>query len=573
MLRLKYANIGLPVFYPEGASIANEKAKTIAEAILRRWVSQWGPMQILVTDNAKQLKVSEVMTSLHEILGIDHRTCTAYHPEGNAPAERANRILLEILTKVASEKPSSWKKLLPVVEWALNSSVQKSTGYSAHHLMTGREASGIENIAFDLRTTKFYQSEKHLVAGTYKELRLIFSIAAENKRLNHEIQKKVYDKNRKCVEIQVGNRVLLYRPKEYSNKYYKLSHNFKGPFLVTKSFSSGHNFEILHEATGKLQIVHRNHLRLLPPDIRGYLSSGNKEPPPTEDEEESASSSDEETDEENSDSDEDQYFNVRTRLQEVEEKSQREAPLARTVPMPPKLSPVMIRKTSPPAAPRQRRVPNFRIARYTEDREDLIPIQGELMEEGSPARLPSISEGNEDQEASDDEESTSETETQSDDEDSRATSEGPDEEEQEEDVIPGPSGMQEDNDEIMSGNLHPSLNNTTIRPRKDLSIPPEDFDWWMSGFKTSSTPQPIDMNEGRFKFSRKDIDDHLQRMKTREWLPEVLTEEDNDADERVRPENRVIGPNLIRRSGRTSSKPKIDYGKERIQEGPYRTFN
>ena len=45
------------------------------------------------------------MVELYNLLSIEKRQTTAYHPEGNGLCERYNRVVLDLLRKVVEEKP------------------------------------------------------------------------------------------------------------------------------------------------------------------------------------------------------------------------------------------------------------------------------------------------------------------------------------------------------------------------------------------------------------------------------------------------------------------------------------
>jgi hypothetical protein len=216
--------------------IRDEKAKTIARTFLDKWVCYWSVPEILITDNAASFKASEVMNNLYSLLGLEKKFSTPFHPEGNGQVERENKVLLHMLQKLCDDFPK-WKSMLGILQMAVNSAVNRSTGYSAFKLMTGREMRGLENICFDVRNNEYYENEDHLVNATYKEMKKVFEIAGENLDLTHELQKKMYDKNRSHVDLHVKDRVLLYRPKDTSNKYHKLKSHWQGPHLILKVFS------------------------------------------------------------------------------------------------------------------------------------------------------------------------------------------------------------------------------------------------------------------------------------------------------------------------------------------------
>ena len=250
--------------------IRDETAKSIAKAFLDKWVCYWSVPEILITDNALSFKASEVMNSLYNLLSIEKKYTSPYHPEGNGEAERKNKVLLHMLQKLCDEFPK-WKSMLGILQLAVNSAVNRSTGYSAFKLMTGREMVGLENICFDIRNNEFYQNEDHLVSDTYQNMKRVFEIAGENLELSHALQKKIYDRNKTHINLKEGDRVLLYRPKDTSNKYHKLKSHWQGPHVIIQVFDQ-HNFLIKDEKEEKEQIVHRNHLRKIPEGMRGKFA-------------------------------------------------------------------------------------------------------------------------------------------------------------------------------------------------------------------------------------------------------------------------------------------------------------
>ena len=256
-------------FFP----IRDEKAKTIARIFVDKWVCYWSVPEMLITDNAVSFKTSEVMNNVYRLLGIEKKYCSSYHPEGNGEAERKNKVLIHMLQKLVDEFPSRWKNFLPQLQLAVNSAQNRSTGFSAFKLMTGREMRGLENVVFDVRNTEYYMSEAHLANQTYKELRRVFQIASDNLDLSHALQKKLYDRNKTHIDLIEGDRVLLHRPKDTSNPYYKLKSHWQGPHVIIKVFDE-HNYLIREEKEGKEQVVHRNHLRKLPEGMRGRLAAG-----------------------------------------------------------------------------------------------------------------------------------------------------------------------------------------------------------------------------------------------------------------------------------------------------------
>ena len=250
------------------ALIKDEKSRTLAKAIFDSWITQWGCFQILITDCHASFKRAEIFREICDILQVDKKFTSPYWPQSNGASEIKNRTAIEALQKLTQENVKSWKAKLPLLALALNTSVNRQTGYTPFRLMPGREHYGLEGIIFDVRDNNYYINEHHLASATYKELVRIFRIAAANQDNSFLLRKKTYDKNRTCIHYKEGQRVMLYRPKNTDDPLYKLRTVWGGPWLILKVFNE-HNYLIKNEETGEEKVTHRSHIRLIPEDIRG----------------------------------------------------------------------------------------------------------------------------------------------------------------------------------------------------------------------------------------------------------------------------------------------------------------
>jgi len=95
---------------------------------LREVVRLHGVPTDVITDRDSRF-TSEVWKSFCGGLGMQHFKSTAFHPESDGQTERMNRILVEYLRRYVGDCPEDWVDLLPLAEFAINSSVQESTIY------------------------------------------------------------------------------------------------------------------------------------------------------------------------------------------------------------------------------------------------------------------------------------------------------------------------------------------------------------------------------------------------------------------------------------------------------------
>jgi hypothetical protein len=85
-------------------------------------------------------------TELHRLLGVKLAKSTAFHPQSNGASERMIRKVSQVLRTLVRPDQLDWPKHLPAVEFALNSSVNKSTGFAPFELTYGYVPRTIQSV-------------------------------------------------------------------------------------------------------------------------------------------------------------------------------------------------------------------------------------------------------------------------------------------------------------------------------------------------------------------------------------------------------------------------------------------
>ena len=137
---------------------------------------------------------------------------TPYHPQGDGQCERRmNRTIISMLKALQAKEKSSWHKQLSKLAYAYNCTVHKSTGYSPHFLMFGREARMPVDAVFTTggEEPKMQKSYAKFVAEWMKAMSDAFTIAKQHADKSGERNKRYYDKKVRGKPIVVGDRVLL----------------------------------------------------------------------------------------------------------------------------------------------------------------------------------------------------------------------------------------------------------------------------------------------------------------------------------------------------------------------------
>jgi transposase InsO family protein len=104
-------------------------AKETAQSILDGIVRLHGLPEEIVSDKGPQF-ASKFWRRLFELLGIDIRLSSAFHPETDGQIERTNQTLEQYLCCTVSYQQDDWLALLSQAEFAYNNIAHASTGIS-----------------------------------------------------------------------------------------------------------------------------------------------------------------------------------------------------------------------------------------------------------------------------------------------------------------------------------------------------------------------------------------------------------------------------------------------------------
>ncbi|GBM24788.1 Transposon Ty3-I Gag-Pol polyprotein [Araneus ventricosus] len=93
--------------WPEAIPIPDQEASTVAEELVRAWISLYGVPMILHSDQGTNFN-SALFTELYKLLGILKTRTTALHPESDGMVERFNRTILNHLSLFVSKNQTDW---------------------------------------------------------------------------------------------------------------------------------------------------------------------------------------------------------------------------------------------------------------------------------------------------------------------------------------------------------------------------------------------------------------------------------------------------------------------------------
>jgi hypothetical protein len=173
--------------------------------------------------------LSKFWQALFKALGTELRFSTAFHPQTDGQSERANRTLEEYLRHFINARQDNWDEYLDMAEYAVNDSVNPSTGYTPFYLAFGQNPSSPLDSAVGDVLVPAAQSSVSDMADALEHARAKLQEA----RVRMAARANVH---RRDMSFSVGDKVRLSTanlslPSSISRK---LTARYVGPFLVER---------------------------------------------------------------------------------------------------------------------------------------------------------------------------------------------------------------------------------------------------------------------------------------------------------------------------------------------------
>jgi hypothetical protein len=227
-----------------------DTSSDVAWMFVRDIVRLHGIPRSIVSDRDSKF-TSKFWRELHRLTGSKLMMSTVFHPQTDGASERAIRNITQILRSIVDPNQRDWAYHLPMVEFAINSSITSSTGFAPFEL----------NYGYVPRMTN--------VTGEipeYAGVRDFINLALANIAMAHDaiIESRVratYQANKKRREeipYAVGDLVFLSTknlnlPKSRARK---LAPKFIGPYKIIQSNPETSTYELELSAELKKRRIH-----------------------------------------------------------------------------------------------------------------------------------------------------------------------------------------------------------------------------------------------------------------------------------------------------------------------------
>lgn len=191
---------------------------------LASFCGNYGAPGTLLTDNSKTFDNKEVR-EIERIFNIGHVFAAGRYSRGNSPAERAIQSVEDKLSTLLKNETCrlDWEAALPIVALSINTKVCRSTNTTPFELMFNRAHKPIQP------SLRVECTERELDAEIVQQsIEQMHDRAKKTAREAHERAKKHFEKSRRAITYEVGQKVLV----KTSDRSAKLADRFEGPFDI-----------------------------------------------------------------------------------------------------------------------------------------------------------------------------------------------------------------------------------------------------------------------------------------------------------------------------------------------------
>jgi len=124
--------------------LKNISSSAIATAFFDKWVSIFGPPEIIHSDNGLGFK-GEEMAKICRKFSIRQSFSSPYHPAGNGKVERCIGVIKDMIYCCTTGSSKSWSEQIPKVEMAIRTMIRSEIGLSAHEILFGQQMRQFNN--------------------------------------------------------------------------------------------------------------------------------------------------------------------------------------------------------------------------------------------------------------------------------------------------------------------------------------------------------------------------------------------------------------------------------------------
>jgi hypothetical protein len=213
----------------------NVTAPQVVNLLISNVFRYFGIPKSIVSDRDPKF-TSSFWNELFSAFGTKLAMSSSHHPQTDGQSERTNRTMEEILKHYLDHSMTNWEEILPMVEIAINSAVNSSTGIAPFELDLGRIPSFLDVLPSSS------DCSNSSVVDLIVKLNSLKNRAVDSVTLAQDSQKFTHDSRHSAIQFEVGDSVLLSTkkllpPSDSNRPKKKLLAKWTGPFTIARKLS------------------------------------------------------------------------------------------------------------------------------------------------------------------------------------------------------------------------------------------------------------------------------------------------------------------------------------------------
>ena len=227
----------------------DRSADTVINVLQDRVFSVYNVPKLIISDNAKEF-TSDAMSQMAKHYGIQLKTSTPYHPQGNGIAERSVRKVIQAL-RIYCERKAIWDMVLPEIVAMINATYNSTVGDSPHYAVFGFDRRNALSSNTRVTMNELSNQTNEMVMDCKQVI---------HEAVKHNTAARILDYNKKRVldELKIGQRVFVHKS-VLPDSYDKIDSPFQGPFRVEGKVSVN-SYQVKHVFDEYVRTLHRDKL-------------------------------------------------------------------------------------------------------------------------------------------------------------------------------------------------------------------------------------------------------------------------------------------------------------------------
>ena len=213
--------------------------KTLARAFEELILFRWKTPDYYVTDNGKDFDNKTVREAL-KAYGVKHSHIPPYYAQAD-PVERCNKTLKTLISIYVREDHREWDVHIHEFRHAVNTATQSSTKVLPAFLNLGRHPRPVKSLRREIEGTGIVERVSPEVwLDRIKRLDVLRNMVAKNVKQAGEKQERLYNRNKRHVEYNVGGEVMrrVHVLSDASKRFNaKLAPKYEGLFTIVEKKS------------------------------------------------------------------------------------------------------------------------------------------------------------------------------------------------------------------------------------------------------------------------------------------------------------------------------------------------